>query len=173
MHPLSPHPRRGFTFIGLLIVLVIIMILVGNQMGGTNGNPSLQKITVDRSKNAACLANRTTIVTQFNMWAIDNPGRVPTVKDLEDGRINVPRCPEGGEYTILQNGGIHCTKHDEPIGDVIRKMYSPQQAAAYIATPQIQDILRRYNPDSPDLIGGNPNIPQALPQAAPVTPTAP
>ena len=160
-----PVARRGFTFIGILIAVVIIMILVGRQWG-EDPQANLHKMSIERSNDAACRANRVTIVTQYQMWSINNPGRVPSIADLQAAGMSVPRCPDSGEFTILPNGGIHCTRHDAPIADVLRQSFAKNEAEAMIRSAYIQDLLRRHYPGSPDLVQAAPVIIMATPEPA-------
>ena len=106
----------GFYLIGLLIALLIIMILTGKYMSGDRerGVPPAQT-NIDKSKSAACSANRMQMQTQIQMWSINHLGETPTVEKLRQANINVPRCPAGGEYYITPKGDILCSVHDKDI----------------------------------------------------------
>ena len=106
--------NKGFYLIGLLIALMIIMILTGKYMGGdksTNTPPVTTNI--DRSKKAACSANRLQLQTSIQMWSVTHPGETPTLEKLREARYTVPTCPSGGEYTIGESDQVTCSVHTE------------------------------------------------------------
>ena len=106
--------NKGFYLIGLLIALVIIMILVGYQMGGNKKeNLPPAKTQIDRGKAAACTANRRALETQIQMWMIQHPGETPTIEKLKQARISIPRCPAGGTYSITPEGKVVCSIHGQ------------------------------------------------------------
>ncbi|MCX7044471.1 MAG: hypothetical protein NTX50_03155 [Candidatus Sumerlaeota bacterium] len=119
---LGHHPtaRRGFTFIGLIFVLIIIAILAGGYFSGTPDAPiGAAKLGLDRSKDITCKVNRDQLRTQVTMWQINNSGQKPTLQALKAAAINTERlCPEGGVFSIGANGEVYCSKHNpEPAAE--------------------------------------------------------
>jgi competence protein ComGC len=147
MRRFLPRPARGFTFIGIIIVLAIIGVLSYNQMGGGGAAPN-PVVYKERSSVIACRANRTTMKTMLAAWGINNQGRVPTIEDLQRSGQNPPGCPDGGKYTIMPDGAIHCTKHDDRMDVFIRKRYKPDMAKRLMESARIQEVMRWYK-DNP------------------------
>jgi len=107
-----PSRPKGFTFIGILIALVIIMILAGNYFKKDEETEKMYVQTqLDKSRNAACAVNRQTLGAHITSWTISHPGEVVTVEKLRRDRINVPRCPSGVEYEIGTDGTVYCPEH--------------------------------------------------------------
>ena len=100
--------------IALLIVLVIIAILYGSQMGwrGTP-DPGTAQYSIERSQDAACTANRSVMATSIMAWSVSHPGEKPTIEAMRASGASVPRCPKGGVYTIGEDGRtVYCSLHD-------------------------------------------------------------
>lgn len=105
--------NKGFYLIGLLIALMIIMILTGKFMTGDEKSGTEGAIhSLDKSKAAACSANRMSLQTQLQMWSISHPGEEITLEKLRAANYSIPKCPAGGEYSISKQGYIHCSIHD-------------------------------------------------------------
>ena len=105
--------NKGFYLIGLLIALLIIMILTGKFMTGDEKSGTGGAINaLDKSKAAACSANRMQLQTQLQMWAVSHPGEEATLENLRAANYSIPRCPAGGEYTITGQGQVNCSIHD-------------------------------------------------------------
>src|SRR5436309_2703666 len=61
---------RAFVLIELLLVLVVIAILAGGffSKGGSSNNQSMYQTSMNRSKDAACKANRSVLRTNIEMF---------------------------------------------------------------------------------------------------------
>jgi competence protein ComGC len=108
----STHAQRGYYLIGLLIVLVILFILYGNQLlpDKTTGK-SQATYSIDKAKDSSCLLNRTTMNTQLTTWAMSHPGQKPTIETLQQSGISIPICPAHGVYSFGDDGTIYCSVH--------------------------------------------------------------
>lgn len=101
--------QRGFYLIGLLMVLVIMLILAGNQVGKKAQNV---KRPISKSKEAACSLNRSAFLTNVRMWSMSHMGEKPTRENLERDGVQIPGCPEGGNWTLSQDGQtVYCSIH--------------------------------------------------------------
>lgn len=103
----------GFTFIGILLALVIIMILGGYYFKKDEITEKTYVDTqLDKSRNAACAVNRQTFSAHVASWSISHPGEKITVEKLRQDKVNVPRCPDNVDYEIGSNGEIYCPVHN-------------------------------------------------------------
>ncbi len=103
---------RGFTFIGLLLVLLIIMILTGKQLGkDKDTGESIAEHTKSRAGKSACLANRNAFKTNIATWEIDHLGEKPTIEKMKIARIRMPRCPDGGTMDFGEGSKLVCSFH--------------------------------------------------------------
>jgi len=106
---------RGFTIIGMLIALVIILILSGYYFKKDEKTEKMYVQTqLDKSSNAACSVNRQTLSTHITAWSIAHPGEQVTTEKLRLDRVNVPRCPDGVDYIFDTDGQVYCPKHYPP-----------------------------------------------------------
>lgn len=105
---------RGFSFLSLLLALVIILILAGGYFSRNKETQVSQYQTnIDRSKRTACLANRTTLETTIQAWETMHIGEKPTIEKLKAANYSVPTCPSGGTYSIDEHGIVHCSVHPD------------------------------------------------------------
>jgi len=150
--------RRGnLSLVGMLVVLLIIAILVNNQLsnpgGGGYGTVNNATANIEKGREAACTANRVGGRLNVNMWLMQNQGQTPTMEALNAAGMRIQPCPDGGTYTFLEGGEIHCSKHAEKFQQ-IHNPGSEIQAptvAANIATmgqssgPSVAGIQNRLN----------------------------
>jgi competence protein ComGC len=107
-----PNRSRGFTIIGLLLALVIIMILMGHYFKKDEVTEKTYIQTqLDKSTDVACTANRQVLGTHIIAWSIAHPGEKVSSEKLTLDRVNVPHCPDGPEYIFETNGEVYCPKH--------------------------------------------------------------
>lgn len=112
--------RRGFSFLGILIVLVIIFVLAGYYFSGDDEGAGVDDY-LKRSQQAAgtyqMVKNRTQNVVgdqnlqvfqnQVNMWVMHHPGQKPTIEALQkDPSFNVPVPPDGFRYEIDESNNV-------------------------------------------------------------------
>jgi len=106
---------RGFTIIGMLLALVIILILSGYYFKKDEvSEKTYVQTQLDKSTNVACTANRQVLSTHIIAWSIAHPGEQVSSEKLRLDRVNVPKCPDGPEYIFETNGEVYCPKHDPP-----------------------------------------------------------
>jgi hypothetical protein len=108
--------RRAFTFIEIFLALIIVMILSGYYFSRDRSNQNdvaLYDMSMERTKRAACLANRNVLEGYIQAWLISNPGEQVTFEKLQAARYSIPRCPQGGTYTIEPDNTVSCSIHDK------------------------------------------------------------
>jgi len=112
------HRSKGFTLIGILIALAIIMILGGYYFKEDElTEKNYVDTQIDKSKVAACSVNRQTLSANITAWTIQHPGENVTLEKLRNARYTVPRCPEGHDYIIDNDGNVYCPVHNPPPTD--------------------------------------------------------
>lgn len=118
--------RRGFYMIGLLLALVIIFILAGNQYyGSSNLNQVPQaQLYIQRSTDTLCTTNRLAIRTDIaGMLALD--GVLPTEEQLAI-KLYSKLCPERAAFQITERGEVFCETHaPAPEGTKIVRTVKP------------------------------------------------
>jgi prepilin-type N-terminal cleavage/methylation domain-containing protein len=119
MRTMSPRRSRGFAFIELLFVLLILLILVGgySYFGGFGEgvDQGTAEMAMDRASMTACRASRAGVMANIEMWEAAHPGQPVTNQALHDAHINM-RCPvskTGGTF-VLVDGQLYCTDHEPP-----------------------------------------------------------
>ena len=107
--------KTGFVILELLIVLVVIAILAGGYFSknrtGDNAQGTYQ-MSMQRSNNTACIANRAALKTQIQMFKMNNPTTPVSTENLNKAGVNVPVCPQKGAYGFTPDGNILCSHHD-------------------------------------------------------------
>jgi hypothetical protein len=107
--------NKGFAFIGILIALVIVLFLSGQYF---KKNKVSQKTYVEtqlgRAGDSACAVNRQTLSAGITSWTISHPGEEVTIEKLRKDHVSTPRCPDGGDYIIDNNGNVYCMNHFPP-----------------------------------------------------------
>jgi prepilin-type N-terminal cleavage/methylation domain-containing protein len=107
--------NNGFVLLELLIVLVVVAILAGGYFSknrtGENAQSTYQ-MSMQRSNNTACIANRAALKTQIQMFKMNNPTTPVSTENLQKASINVPVCPQKGAYGFTPDGNILCSYHD-------------------------------------------------------------
>ncbi len=108
---MKTNSQRGFTLLEILLVLAILGTLTGMYLGpGPGGTPGGPIIYLERTQKAACMANRAAFRPKLVEFQIEY-GHDPTPEDLKRMGASIPRCPEGGQYYIL-DGTLYCTLHN-------------------------------------------------------------
>ncbi|AIE84070.1 prepilin-type N-terminal cleavage/methylation domain-containing protein [Fimbriimonas ginsengisoli] len=95
--------RRGFTLVELLVVVLIISTLMSVAL------PLYVSALSDSSKKT-CRHNMESIVNAAQAWKTKN--RVPNFSTLTASALlgdlgQIPRCPDGGTYTITASGTVN------------------------------------------------------------------
>jgi prepilin-type N-terminal cleavage/methylation domain-containing protein len=105
---------KGFAFLEILLVLVVILIMSGWYFSGKSPEQQAAgqyQMSMNRANDAACKANRQTLETEIQMWQMQHQGEPITTEALQKGGINMKSCPDGGTYTIGADGHLTCSKH--------------------------------------------------------------
>ncbi|HPB31085.1 MAG TPA: prepilin-type N-terminal cleavage/methylation domain-containing protein [Candidatus Sumerlaeota bacterium] len=109
--------RRGFTLIGVLIALVIVMILAGHYFKKDEETQrNYVETQLDKSRDAACAVNLRNLEGAISMWQINHTGEKVTVENLRRDGINIPRCPDNQDYIIKEDGLVYCPIHQPEPG---------------------------------------------------------
>ncbi len=106
--------ERGFGFIVVLAALLIVGLLYFTYFGmnTVKHDQAVGIKAIDTSKAFSCKMQRGQIERELNTWAATHDGQVPTdLDDLARSGIRIPKCPEGGEYS-LEEKHVHCSVHD-------------------------------------------------------------
>ena len=110
---MTPRGQGGFSGIVLVIVLLIAALLYLGyfHMQSAVSEKKTTIPAIDASRAVACRSNRQNVERDIQMWLVDHPGEAPSFAALETAGVRIPRCPEGGEYSL---DGVHvrCSKHD-------------------------------------------------------------
>jgi competence protein ComGC len=109
------HAQSGLGAIGMLVSVLILGMLiyayVKNQVGsGQGGSAGAPMTSIDKSRAAACLAQRRTIERDVVAWSVEHDHETASVAALEAAGFPVPPCPEGGEYSI-SGQHVYCSLH--------------------------------------------------------------
>lgn len=110
--------HKAFGLLEILLVVAVLAILMGGYFTydrSVQQSASTYQMSMQRSNNAACLANRSALRSQAQMFQINNPSTPLTIENLRAAGMSVPGCPRGGEYQFLPDGNIHCSLHDGPL----------------------------------------------------------
>ena len=106
---------RGFTFIGILLALVIMLILGGQYFKKDEESGKMYAQTqIDKSKISACAINRQVLSTGITSWTIMHSREEVTLEKLRRDRVSVPRCPDGVDYIIGSDTEVYCSIHYPP-----------------------------------------------------------
>jgi prepilin-type N-terminal cleavage/methylation domain-containing protein len=107
--------NRGFAFIEIILVLVVIAMLSGYYF--SKGSPEQQAVSqyqysMDKSKATACIASRSAMRGAIMTYSMQNPGKPLTKENLAADNIRIDNiCPEHGQITINSDGTLSCSIH--------------------------------------------------------------
>lgn len=111
----TAHPRGGFVFIEILLVIVIIGLLIGGYYGLTASGkgPAETKSTpaqaIEKSKSVDCANNLNQLRQLIQIYVIDHDEYPREFDPGQQGSMG--RCPVSGKPYVYdpQTGAIHCT----------------------------------------------------------------
>lgn len=107
---------RGFVLIELMLVLIVIAILAGSyfsQNRSANSEQGIYQISMNRSKDVACKANRAALMNTIQMFKMSHPTEAVTSENMQKAGYSIPTCPNGGAYGFTKDGKLLCSKHPE------------------------------------------------------------
>ena len=109
----TPVLRRGFVFIGLLIVLIIIMVLTGMYFarGPAGPAPGSGRPPIEDARVTACQAGRHALEGEISMWSTEHSGEKVSLEALKAAGVKTDFCPDHGVITLGDNGRVYCSKH--------------------------------------------------------------
>ncbi len=102
--------QRGSNPLTMMAGIALMMSLMAysvNQMQNEEGNVE----AIEKAKDAACATQRAQTSRDILLYLVDNPTDTnPTIDHLAKSGIEIPVCPDEGEYEIY---GRHvlCTFH--------------------------------------------------------------
>ena len=104
--------ERGFSFISVVLTLVIIGALYYGYLGQYGMEEAITQGGVAKTAGQAiaCQMNRQAIERAIMTWTLSHPGKQPTLKDLENDGISINRCPEGGRFRV-EGKKVSCSLH--------------------------------------------------------------
>jgi hypothetical protein len=102
----------GMSFVSMLLALVILAALYFGYFHFQSGVVDIKKgeTAIDRSRDFACRMNRQTIERELTLWRANHEGETPTLEALAAAKSSLPRCPEGGRYS-LEGSHVQCSIH--------------------------------------------------------------
>lgn len=108
----------GFSFIGILLVIVIICILVGYYFGQdpldkTHEQINTYQYTTGRAKDVVQGENLRVFQQKVDLWAISHPGQRCTLDGLRAAGISYPPPPAGQKYEIDADNKVRLVSADE------------------------------------------------------------
>lgn len=105
----------GFALIELILVVIVLAILVGWYFrdGGSPHQEAASQYqqSMDRSKQAACVASRSAMRSAVLTYTMQNPGQPVTKEALQRAGVNLNLCPEGGEISVGPGETLLCSVH--------------------------------------------------------------
>jgi type II secretory pathway pseudopilin PulG len=112
-------PRLGFTLIGLVVVLAIIVILAGVVYGlvgaGSKGaggeEKSIPARAIEKAESVECQSNLNQLRQAVTMYTMAGDPPPKSLDELNLGSIS--KCPVSGEAYGYDpaTGRVWCTKH--------------------------------------------------------------
>lgn len=125
---IRPDRRRGFTAIGLLIALVIILILSGHYLfPGSEGEVPLAKSSIDRARDVSYTANKQVLYSQVQIFKMNYPSTPVTIDTMAKAGMSIPQCPNC-EWILTDEGDVYSTLEPPP---------APQTEPARPVSPSI------------------------------------
>ncbi|MCH8332797.1 hypothetical protein IIC65_02595, partial [Candidatus Sumerlaeota bacterium] len=111
----SARRPGGFALLGMMIVLLIIMILVGNGYLKRDPNTGITQAEtyINRASGAACTADRAILGREITMMLTSSGGKLPSINILRV-KFSGNYCPEGGTFQIDDKGNVYCADHFPP-----------------------------------------------------------
>ncbi len=103
----SQRGANPFTMVAGMALMMSLMAYSVNQMQNEDGNVE----AIQKAKDAACAQQRAQTSRDILLYWVDHPTDTnPTVEKLAESGIEIPLCPEDGDYEIY---GRHvlCTFH--------------------------------------------------------------
>jgi len=107
-----PAGQRGFTFVAVLLALLIAAALYFGyfRMQSAMSERSAGVSALNTARAVACRTNRQNIERDVAMWSVNHPDERPSFAALEAEGIHIPACPEGGRYEFVGRT-VHCSVH--------------------------------------------------------------
>lgn len=140
--------RRGFTVIGILMALVIILILSGHYLfPGSDGEAPLAQTSIDRARDVSYTANKQVLYSQVQIFKMNYPNVPVTLEAMQRANVTIPQCPEC-QWILMEDGEIFSTLEPPPDpqgGQAGPGAGAPQAPAAGPAGQMLQQIQQQQS----------------------------
>ena len=105
---------RGMSFVSVLAAMLILVVLYFGyfRMQSMTSERSVGATAIDAGRLVACRTQRRAAESGIALWFADHPNETPDLARLERDGVEIPRCAEGGTYS-LEGKHLRCSLHDD------------------------------------------------------------
>ena len=104
--------QRGLTLIPIVVAIAIIglLLLTSRHESRTQREIGTTRAGRRDGQATACQKTRAALERAVMNWAMNNPGKQVTLRNLQEDGIVITRCPQGGQYSV-SGAKIYCSLH--------------------------------------------------------------